>query len=44
MIDRDEESLAEWLFYTRKQQRRRRTTHTTHSTSTNTKENSTNDR
>ena len=37
MIDRDEESLAEWLFYTRKQQRRRRTTHTTHS-STNTED------
>ena len=38
MTDQDEESFTEWLFYTRKQQRRHRTTHTTHSTTTNTKE------
>ena len=37
MTDHDEESLAEWLFYTRKHQRRHRTTHTTHS-SQNTQE------
>ena len=32
MIDRENESLAEWLFYARKQRHRRRNTHTTHST------------
>ena len=30
MTDHDEETLAEWLFFARKQ-RRHRTTHTTHS-------------
>lgn len=39
MTDHDEETLAEWLFYIRKRQRRRRTTHTTHSITTNTQEN-----
>ena len=38
MIDRENESLAEWLFYVRKSQHRRRTTHTTHSSTTNTQE------
>ena len=31
MTDHDEETLAEWLFFARKQ-RRRRTTHSTHTT------------
>ena len=39
MTDHDEESLAEWLFYTRKHQRRHRTTHTTHSITTDTQDN-----
>ena len=37
MNEQDEEPLAEWLFYTRKQRYRRRITHTTHS-SKNTQE------
>ena len=28
----DEETLAEWLFFARKQRHRRRTTHSTHTT------------
>lgn len=32
MTDHDEETLAEWLFYARKQRHQRRTTHTTHTT------------
>ena len=32
MNEQDEEPLAEWLFYTRKQRHRRRVAHTTHST------------
>lgn len=36
MTDRENESLADWLFYARKH-RQRRTTHTTHS-STNTED------
>lgn len=35
----DDEHFSDWLFYTRKHQRRRRTTHTTHSNTTNTQEN-----
>ena len=38
MNEQDEESLAEWLFYARKQHRRR-TTHRTLSSTTNTQEN-----
>lgn len=38
MTDRENESLADWLFYARKQRHRRRTTHTTHSSSQNTQE------
>ena len=37
MTDRENESLADWLFYARKQRHRRRTAHTTHS-STNTED------
>ena len=37
MMDEENESLADWLFYARKHQRRRRTSHTTHS-STNTED------
>lgn len=39
MTDQDEAPFTEWLFYTRKHQRRHRTTHTTHSNTTNTQEN-----
>ena len=38
MTDRENESLAEWLFYARKQRHRRRNPHTTHSNTTNTQE------
>ena len=38
MTEQDEESFTEWLFYTRKHQRRHRTTHTTHTISNNTQE------
>lgn len=34
MADRENESLAEWLFYVRKSQHRRRVTHTTRTIST----------
>lgn len=38
MTDQEDESFAEWLFYARKQHRRR-TTHRTLSITTNTQEN-----
>ena len=38
MNEQENESLAEWLFYARKQRHRRRNTHTTHSNTTNTQE------
>ena len=36
MNEKDEESLAEWLFFARKQRHRRRVTHRTLSTTQNT--------
>ena len=36
MNEQDEEPLADWLFFARKQRYRRRITHTTHSTTKNT--------
>ena len=40
MTDRENESLAEWLFYARKQRHRRRNTHTTRTITKDTKESS----
>ena len=37
MMDEENESLADWLFYARKH-RQRRTTHTTHSSTTTTED------
>ena len=37
MTDRENESLADWLFFARKH-RQRRVAHTTHSNTTNTQE------
>ena len=38
MNEKDEESLAEWLFFARKQRHRRRVAHTTRTINTNTQE------
>ena len=38
MMDRENESLADWLFYARKQRHRRRVAHTTRTINTNTQE------
>ena len=39
MNEQDEEPLAEWLFYRRKQRHRRRVAHTTRTITTNTGDN-----